>query len=107
MSPRSTVLNPPSWLVELDREHSSYLLLAALAFGDVRQALDIIEQSAKRRSDLNAHLWSIGCEPTLDALKLEPRFRAFAETRRLAVCNATTPWPISTRPRSTPPTDTP
>jgi TolB-like protein/tRNA A-37 threonylcarbamoyl transferase component Bud32/Tfp pilus assembly protein PilF len=73
------------------------LAIANLALGNRTAALDAIERAAGTHSFYAAST-AVGCDPTFDPLKSEPRFIAAVKQMGQVICPPRAKWPIPARP---------
>jgi TolB-like protein/tRNA A-37 threonylcarbamoyl transferase component Bud32/Flp pilus assembly protein TadD len=74
------------------------LTIANVALGNRAAALDAIERAAGTHSFYAAST-AVGCDPTFDPLKSEPRFIAAVKQMGQVICLARAKWPIPARTR--------
>ncbi len=72
------------------------LMIANIALGNKEAALTALESMVKTRSFYAAST-SMGCEPTFDPLKNEPRFVAAVKEMEQQICAPRAKWPIPAR----------
>ena len=75
-----------------------YRLIAALAFGETKDAMDALERGVAGREPLFG-IPSIPCDPLFDPLKSDQRFGAVLRSIGARACSARGKWPITARPR--------
>ena len=72
------------------------LVIANVALGNKDAALDALERAARARSFYASNV-ALGCDPTFDPLKSEPRFIAAVKQMGQVICPQRAKWPIPAR----------
>ena len=82
-----------------DLSHGVDAAIADLVFGDREPLLRLLTSKSGQRRYIGAAGW-LGCNPMLDPLWSDERFRAAMQTLEVKTCALARPWPLPPRPGS-------
>ncbi|MGI9044949.1 MAG: hypothetical protein ACR2GK_12630, partial [Gemmatimonadaceae bacterium] len=83
-----------------DRSDGVDAAVAELVFGEREPLVRLLTTAAGQRRWINANAGLFGCNPLLDPLWRDPRFRTAMRRLEVKPCPLARPWPVPRRPGS-------